>query len=821
MADAGIRLTVEGEKEFRAALAECDTAVKNNQKALKLLTEEYKLNDAGMKDATSGFGSMAEAQQILATKGKVLADSIEVQTEKVGLLDARVQEASETYGEHDKRTEALRGQLYEASVALTKLTAEQEKNRQAMADAENSTAQYDEAVKALEAQLAANQAELKAMGGGLDALKKDYAETEKESGELEKATGKLGAGYVSLGKVFGDTGKDAEDLQKKEELLRKQEENLQKQNQNLADQNAKLTDSISKQKDLIDALAKAQETAAKRYGEGSTQAEAYRKKIAEATGQLDAMERELRENEQAIRDNNKAVEDGGEAPNGMLDGLKAIEEMTGIKIPAGIEKMIGGFDAGALAVGGAVGGIIKLLIDVSQKMEEIWKESVEWADDISTTSAELGTSTDHLQELDHVALELGTDISNFTTALSRIAPEAGKALLANRGLVEELQAERDAADEALSALSEKRDAQEEATDAAKDYYETTKEAYTQTLSRWEEVSKQLRAVSSDGEKIKEALKPWQEAMEKADDEKKSALETYEKELEKLEELKTEYYEQEDALSGIVKMQDEAREAAESGIVTWDQFGVALTDTEGKARDTLDVLLDVLEYFEKEYPDALTRSAAMEETFGRKTSVAMNGIFEAGIENVRRLMQEARDQNNVRSEEEIAALDKSGKAYDRYKEKQESINKEYAAMRAAQDNVFLDLFSYLGQAGEKFDEFIAKITMGADYKPWDPSQGSSLHDVIKDAMKRNAYGYASGTMYAPGGYALVGERGPEIVDLPRGSKVYPNGEIPAGLAGGTTVNESNVYNISIDASSVEEFDDIVRIARGARVGMRRG
>lgn len=786
MADAGIRLTIEGEKEFRAALAECDTAVKNNQKALKLLTEEYKLNDAGMKDATSGFGSMADAEEILAQKGKVLADSIEVQSEKVGLLDARVQEASETYGEHDKRTEALRGQLYEASTALTKLTAEQEKNRQETENARNSTAQYDEAVKTLEAQLAANQAELKAMGGGLEALEKEY----------------------------GSLGKSSEDLQKKEE-------NLRKQNEALAAQNGKLSDSIAKQRELTDALAKAQETAAKRYGEGSTQAEAYRKKIAEATGQLDAMERELRENEQAIRDNNKAVEDGGEAPTGMLDGLKAIEEMTGIKIPAGIEKMIGGFDAGALAVGGAVGGIIKLLIDVSKKMEEIWKESVEWADDISTTSAELGTSTDHLQELDHVALELGTDISNFTTALSRIAPEAGKALLANRGLVEELQAERDAADEALSALSEKRDAQEEATDAAKNYYETTKDAYTQALSRWEEVSKQLRAVSSDGEKIKEALKPWQEAMEKADDEKKSALETYEKELEKLEELKTEYHEQEDALSGIVKMQDEAREAAESGIVTWDQFGVALTDTEGKARDTLDVLLDVLEYFEKEYPDALTRSAAMEETFGRKTSVAMNGILDAGIENVRRLMQEARDQNNVRSEEEIAALDKSGQAYDRYKEKQESINREYAAMRAAQDNVFLDLFSYLGQAGEKFDEFIAKITMGADYKPWDPSQGISLHDIIKDAMKRNAYGYASGTMYAPGGYALVGERGPEIVDLPRGSKVYPNGVVPAGLAGGTTVNESNVYNISIDASSVEEFNDIVRIAQGARVGMRRG
>lgn len=786
MADAGIRLTIEGEKEFRAALAECDAAVKENQKALKVLSEEYKLNDARMKDSTSGLGSMAEAQDVLRMKGKALADSIEVQREKMNLLAERTREASEAYGENDKRTQALRMQTMDAMAALDKLTREQELNRQAMLDAKNSTREYEDAVKTLEAQLSANEAELKAMGGGLEALEKEY----------------------------GSLGKSSEDLQKKSE-------NLRRQNENLTAQNGKLSDSITKQREMVDNLTKAQEATIKRYGEGSKEAEAYRKRIAEASGQLDQMERELRENEEAIRDNNTAIANGGEAPKSLLDGLKKVEEMTGIKIPAGVEKMIGGFDAGSIAIGGAVGGIVKLLTDVSKKMEEIWMESVEWADDISTTSAELGTSTDHLQELDHVALELGTDISNFTTALSRIAPEAGKALLANRGLVEELQAERDAADEALSALSEKWDAQEEATNAAKDYYETTREAYTQALSRWEEVSKQMRAVSSNGEKIKEALKPWQEAMEKADDQKKSALETYEKELEKLEELKAEYYEQEDAVAAIVQKQDEAREAVKSGIVTWDQFGVALTDTEGNARDTLDVLLDVLEYFEKEYPDSLTRTAAMEETFGRKTSIAMNGILEAGIENVRRLMQEARDQNLVRSEEEIAMLDKTGKGLDRYKEKQKSINKEYAAMRAAQDNVFLNLLSYLGQAGEKVDEFFAKITMGADYKPWDPSQGSSLHDVIKDAMKRNAYGYASGTMYAPGGYSLVGERGPEIVELPRGSKVFPNGVLPAGFGGGSTVNESNVYNITIDAASVEEFNDIVRIAQGARVGMRRG
>ena len=41
------------------------------------------------------------------------------------------------------------------------------------------------------------------------------------------------------------------------------------------------------------------------------------------------------------------------------------------------------------------------------------------------------------------------------------------------------------------------------------------------------------------------------------------------------------------------------------------------------------------------------------------------------------------------------------------------------------------------------------------------------------------GFASGTNYAPGGLAWVGERGPELVDLPKGSRVIPNENLPSG------------------------------------------
>lgn len=46
--------------------------------------------------------------------------------------------------------------------------------------------------------------------------------------------------------------------------------------------------------------------------------------------------------------------------------------------------------------------------------------------------------------------------------------------------------------------------------------------------------------------------------------------------------------------------------------------------------------------------------------------------------------------------------------------------------------------------------------------------------IATNLNRTVPGYANGTNFHPGGLAVVGERGPELVSMPRGSKVYPNG-----------------------------------------------
>lgn len=63
-------------------------------------------------------------------------------------------------------------------------------------------------------------------------------------------------------------------------------------------------------------------------------------------------------------------------------------------------------------------------------------------------------------------------------------------------------------------------------------------------------------------------------------------------------------------------------------------------------------------------------------------------------------------------------------------------------------------------------------------------------------------FANGTDFAPGGRSLVGERGPEIVELPRGSKVY-TAEETAEMLGGGTVSLDVPIQLIIDSKVLAE------------------
>lgn len=95
--------------------------------------------------------------------------------------------------------------------------------------------------------------------------------------------------------------------------------------------------------------------------------------------------------------------------------------------------------------------------------------------------------------------------------------------------------------------------------------------------------------------------------------------------------------------------------------------------------------------------------------------------------------------------------------------------------------------------------------------WDPSSNRYYDTETGWYVNGNPYGYnAGGTKNWRGGLTWVGESGPELVRLPAGSQVMSAQE---------SRGFGDVFNITIPAKDIKEFNDIVEIARSARVRAR--
>lgn len=104
-------------------------------------------------------------------------------------------------------------------------------------------------------------------------------------------------------------------------------------------------------------------------------------------------------------------------------------------------------------------------------------------------------------------------------------------------------------------------------------------------------------------------------------------------------------------------------------------------------------------------------------------------------------------------------------------------------------------------------------------------GSSGGGWIKAVASVLTGGFATGTNYAPGGMAMVGERGPELVKLPRGSTVTPHGiaDIRTRAAAAPVVIQADFTGAVVTEelmASFQAYADQVG-ARAAAEGAARG
>ena len=124
---------------------------------------------------------------------------------------------------------------------------------------------------------------------------------------------------------------------------------------------------------------------------------------------------------------------------------------------------------------------------------------------------------------------------------------------------------------------------------------------------------------------------------------------------------------------------------------------------------------------------------------------------------------------------------------------EGIGNAIASGGATVGDAFKGIFSLFGDAIIEFGKKAVLFSKGFLVLKKVLEKGSAVLGIgagialiaIGAAIKATAGGgmkFATGTTNAPGGMSLVGERGPELVNLPRGSQVIPNGRTSAMLGG---------------------------------------
>lgn len=345
-----------------------------------------------------------------------------------------------------------------------------------------------------------------------------------------------------------------------------------------------------------------------------------------------------------------------------------------------------------------------------------------------------------------------------------------------------------------------------------------------------------------------------------------------------------------SLTKITRTMGEAKGGNKELQQTFKDLGVEYLDHDGKLRDSKEVFFDAIDAL-GEMENATERDVATMKLMG-KSAMDLNTLILAGSDGIKKYSKEAHELGVVASNETVAALGLVDDSVERLNSKLNAGNNLIAEKFAPSTEKFNDRLGDLLLTGTEllvdsgFLDILTSILdivsatfplVEATWKLLAPVAESTLKPIalglaiIADALTlivnvlaliiesvrwlinfgQGSYNfkkywgnvtgvfsngatsnvlknYAGGTNYHPGGLAMTGEEGPEILDLPRGTRVIPHrqsmqlmgGRIPA-YAGGVGSYGGDYYNISINANEVKEFNDIVRIAKERKVSQRKG
>lgn len=523
-------------------------------------------------------------------------------------------------------------------------------------------------------------------------------------------------------------------------------------NENLDRVVLSLSDKLDLQKKRLAELKQA-------YGESDERTLRMAKSVTDTETALIRQQRALDENTRALENFGEGEGDATRQAEGLGDALNDIGGKFGISLPKEMTNTLNGMlklDAKTLALALSFAAVTAAVVEVEKALISMTKESAAYADEILTQSAVTGLSTEALQEYQYAAELVDVSLDTLTSSQTKMIRSMDAA---RRGSKEQAEAFDKLGISVQNADGTLRDAQDvfgDAIDALSAISnETERDAIAMTIfGRSARDLNPLIKAGSDG--LRELA---QEAHNVG------------------------YVMSEEALDALGAVDDQVQRMNRSNEALKNQIAVGMAPAvENLMKKGTDFFVRLQEAAE---------GSGILEVFGALLDVvsALEPLFEVLFGT---------------AEDGVPALQALALAL--------GVVADALTIVANTIAIVIELFKQLINlaGGKGFDdsnltrygENIAKVFSdeGASARAWNNGFGKNIG--------RNA----DGTDYWPGGLTWVGERGPELVSLPQGSRVY-------SAEDSRSMGSTNNYYLTVQSRDMETVAAMTATFKRARQAER--
>lgn len=232
---------------------------------------------------------------------------------------------------------------------------------------------------------------------------------------------------------------------------------------------------------------------------------------------------------------------------------------------------------------------------------------------------------------------------------------------------------------------------------------------------------------------------------------------------------------------LFKIADAQAEAMKGGgplSKAYKDLGVELLDVNGHAKSQVEVMGEVIEKLSGLTDENDVASKAT-DLMGSRMGLQLVAV----AKNSEAVEQLARAMNDGNQQYADAA-----KQAEDYRAAHHDLNEAFEEFTQKASPAFITGMKALGEAlefeGKMVDAFIKEMQFLIDLASKPIEFVIKVAGGIADFLSPGGgQSFASGTPYAPGGLSLVGEQGPELINVPRGSQIYPTGQTQQMLGGG--------------------------------------